>query len=215
MGDSETAILGLPCETGRHAPVAGVDQSYLIAVVLENPASHDRQIDPFHGPVEMDHEGIAAACSRALGIPVRYEPISIEEFAAALASLGRSPHLIQHLSNVAVDYRDGIFAGTDNLIEVIGNRTPLTVENFVAERRQLSNETAQGRRGLEGLMPIASGGRECAWTWARGGFLRSTAYRSTSRNTAPAYRYCCCTGGRIRRPCGGTRRRFWSSTASV
>jgi NAD(P)H dehydrogenase (quinone) len=129
--------LRLPFGTGRHAPVAGVDQSYVIAAILENPEPHDRQIYPLHGPVEMNHEGIAAACSRALGIPVVYEPISIEEFAAALTSLGRSPHLIQHLSNVAVDYRNGIFAGTNNLIEVIGNRTPLTVEQFVADRRQL------------------------------------------------------------------------------
>jgi hypothetical protein len=38
----------------------------------------------------MDHDGIAAATSRALGIPVRYEPISIEEVADRLASLGRN-----------------------------------------------------------------------------------------------------------------------------
>ena len=38
----------------------------------------------------MDHDGIAAATSRALGIPVRYEPTSIEEVADRLASLGRN-----------------------------------------------------------------------------------------------------------------------------
>jgi NAD(P)H dehydrogenase (quinone) len=85
----------------------------------------------------MDHDGIAAATSRALGIPVRYEPISVEEFADGLGSLGMSSHLIQHLSNVAIDYQNGVFRGTNNLIEVIGNRTPLTVEEFVADRRHL------------------------------------------------------------------------------
>jgi NAD(P)H dehydrogenase (quinone) len=128
-------VLRLPFGTGRHAPVAGVDQSYVIAAILENPEPHDRQAYPLYGPVEMDHYGIAAAVSLALGIPVSYEPISVEEFAAGLASRGISPHLIQHLSNVAIDYQNGIFSGTNNLIEVIGNHTPLTVEEFVTSRK--------------------------------------------------------------------------------
>jgi NAD(P)H dehydrogenase (quinone) len=128
-------VLRLPFGNGRHAPVAAVDQAYVIAAILQNPEPHDRQAYPLYGPVEMDHDGIATAVSGALGIPVRYEPISIEEFADGLASLGRSSHLIQHLSNVAVDYQNGVFSGTNNLIEVIGNRTPLTVEEFVIDRK--------------------------------------------------------------------------------
>src|SRR6266704_3228963 len=52
-----------------------------------------------------------ARVAGALGIPVTYDPISVEESAAGLASAGRSPHLIQHLSNVAIDYQNGIFSG--------------------------------------------------------------------------------------------------------
>ncbi|UPZ26638.1 NAD(P)H-binding protein [Streptomyces sp. LRE541] len=128
-------VLRLPFGTGRHAPVAGVDQAHVIAAVLGNPAPHDRQAYPLHGPVEMDHHEIAASMSRALGIPVTYEPTEVEEFAAGLASLGKSAHLIQHLSSIAIDYREGIFRGTNNLVEVVGNRTPLTVEEFVAGHR--------------------------------------------------------------------------------
>jgi NAD(P)H dehydrogenase (quinone) len=128
-------VLRLPFGNGRHAPVAAVDQAYVIAAILEHPEPHDRQAYPLYGPVEMDHYGIAAAVSRALGIPVSYEPVSIEEFAAGLASQGRSPHLIQHLSNVAADYQNGLFRGTNNLIEVIGDRTPMSVEEFVIDRK--------------------------------------------------------------------------------
>jgi NAD(P)H dehydrogenase (quinone) len=128
-------VLRLPFGNGRHAPVAAVDQAYVIAAILENPEPHDRQGYPLYGPVEMDHHEIASAVSRALGIPVRYEPIGIEEFAEGLAAQGRSSHLIQHLSNVAVDYQNGLFRGTNNLIEVIGNRTPMTVEEFVIDRK--------------------------------------------------------------------------------
>ena len=131
----DQGVLRLPFGNGRHAPIAGVDQSYVIAAILENPEPHDRQAYPLYGPVEMDHYGIADAVSRALGIPVTYDPVSVGEFADDLASLGTSPHFIQHVSNVAIDYRNGIFRGTNNLIEVIGNRTPLTVEEFVTSRK--------------------------------------------------------------------------------
>ncbi len=95
----------------QHWLADGVDQAHVIAAILENPEPHDRRAYPLHGPVEMDYYEIATAVSRALGIPVSYEPISVDEFADGLASLGRSPHLIQHLSNVAVDYQNGVFRG--------------------------------------------------------------------------------------------------------
>jgi uncharacterized protein YbjT (DUF2867 family) len=139
----DQGVLRLPFGNGRHAPVAGVDQSYVIAAILENPEPHDRQAYPLYGPVEMDHYGIAEAVSRALGIPVTYDPISVEEFAGTLAARGRSAHFIQHVSNVAVDYRNGIFQGTNNLIEVIGNRTPLTVEEFVTSRKDAFQRNGQ------------------------------------------------------------------------
>src|SRR6266705_2210127 len=124
-------VLRLPFENGRHAPIAGKDQSYVIAAILENPEPHDRQIYPLYGPVEMNHYEIADAISQTLGIPVRYEPLEVATFAEGLKAKGLSSHLVQHLSNVAVDYQNGIFAGTNNLVEVIGNRTPMTVEDYV------------------------------------------------------------------------------------
>jgi hypothetical protein len=42
---------------------------------------------------------------------------------------------VQHLANVAQDYRDGIFSGMNNLIEVIGGTKPMTVEDSVAANR--------------------------------------------------------------------------------
>lgn len=127
--------LRLPFGEGRHAPIAAQDQSYLIAAVLEDPEPHDRAVYPLHGPVELDQRGIAQAISSTLGFPVHYEPISVEEFATAMRGRGLSEHLIQHLSNVAVDYRDGVFAGTNDNIEKIGHRAPLTVEQFVIENK--------------------------------------------------------------------------------
>jgi NAD(P)H dehydrogenase (quinone) len=127
--------LRLPFGTGRHAPIAAVDQAYVIASVLTDPEPHDRAAYSLHGPVESDHHDIAARMSAALGIPVHYEPITVEEFAAGMTDRGFPAHLVQHLSNVAVDYQHGVFAGTNDVVEKVGGRVPLSVEQFVAANR--------------------------------------------------------------------------------
>ena len=83
---------------------------------------------------------------------MRYEPVTIPTFAAALTALGATPFLVQHLSHVAQDYRDGIFAGTNNLVEVIGGSKPMTVEDYVAAIRDEFNH--DGRLALrDSLLP--------------------------------------------------------------
>ncbi|MDX3075498.1 NmrA family NAD(P)-binding protein [Streptomyces sp. NPDC088354] len=127
--------LRLPFGDGRHAPIAAADQSYVIAALLLDPEPYDRAILTLHGPVELDHHAIARTMSGTLGIPVRYEPISVEEFASAMTERGMHPHTVQHLSNVAVDYRNGVFAGTNDNVERIGHRVPLSVEQFTVAHK--------------------------------------------------------------------------------
>jgi NAD(P)H dehydrogenase (quinone) len=42
---------------------------------------------------------------------------------------------IQHLREVAIDHQNGIFAGTNDLIEKIGGRPPMTLEEFINKHR--------------------------------------------------------------------------------
>jgi NAD(P)H dehydrogenase (quinone) len=132
---NDEAVLRLPFAAGRHAPIAAADQGRFIAEVLANPSPHDRQIYPLCGPVELNHYEIAERLSQVLQIPVRYQPIEIPEFAKALTSQGRTPFLVQHLSSVAQDYRDGIFAGANNLVEVVTGTSAMTVDEFVRANR--------------------------------------------------------------------------------
>jgi NAD(P)H dehydrogenase (quinone) len=128
-------VLQLPFGTGRHAPIAARDQADVIAAVLQNPAPHDRQIYPLVGALELDHYAIADTIAETLGFPVRYEPIDIPTFAAALTAKGRTDFFVQHISNVAKDYQHGIFAGENNLVEVISGHRPMTVADFVTAYR--------------------------------------------------------------------------------
>jgi NAD(P)H dehydrogenase (quinone) len=133
--DDEGGVLRLPFANGRHAPIAAEDQARVIAAILRNPVPHDRQIYPLYGRVEADHHEIAREMSAVLGHPVRYEPVEIGTFADALRVQGYGDFLIQHLTNVAQDYRDGIFAGSSNLIEVITGAPAQTVGQFTAANR--------------------------------------------------------------------------------
>ncbi len=133
--DGDEGVLRLPFGNGRHAPIAGRDQARVIAAILQNPAPHDRQIYPLVGAEELDHYGIAKQMSDALGIAVRYEPIGIPDFAAALTAQGRPDFFVQHISSVAQDYQDGIFSGENNLVEVISGRKPMTVGDYVDANR--------------------------------------------------------------------------------
>jgi NAD(P)H dehydrogenase (quinone) len=131
----DEGLLRLPLGNGRHAPISGRDQAGVIAAVLQNPAPHDRQIYPLVGAEELDHYGIADRIADTLGIPVRYQPVDIPTFAAALTAQGRTDFFVQHISSVAQDYQDGIFAGENNLVEVISGHKPMTVADFVNANR--------------------------------------------------------------------------------
>jgi NAD(P)H dehydrogenase (quinone) len=43
--------------------------------------------------------------------------------------------LIQHFIEVAIDYQNGIFAGTNDVIEKITGHAPQTIEAFLADNR--------------------------------------------------------------------------------
>ncbi|MFJ9785976.1 NmrA family NAD(P)-binding protein [Amycolatopsis sp. NPDC101161] len=129
-------LLRLPFGDGRHAPIAAVDQGRVIAAVLADPEPHAGAAYTLHGPVELNHHEIAETMARTLGIPVRYEPITVEEFTASMTARGLPAHLIQHLGNVAIDYRNGVFADTNDVVEQVGGQTPLSVEQFVLANKE-------------------------------------------------------------------------------
>jgi NAD(P)H dehydrogenase (quinone) len=128
-------VIRLPFGEGRHAPIAAEDQGRVIAAILSDPQPHRGQTYVLNGPKEMDQHGIAAAVGATLGRTVTYEPISIDTYRERLTAAGLWPYLIQHLIEVAIDCRNGVFEGTDQTIEKLTGTPPLTVEQFVQAHR--------------------------------------------------------------------------------
>jgi uncharacterized protein YbjT (DUF2867 family) len=131
-----TKKIEFPFESGRHAPISSDDQGRVIAHVLANPKGHEGKIYPLHGPVEMNHTEIAAVMSGVLGAKIEYAPPSIEAFKDKMENLYKfPPFLVQHLVEVAQNYRDGIFSGTNDAVETITGTPALSVRQFVSNNR--------------------------------------------------------------------------------
>ena len=127
-----------PFGEGRHAPIGTGDQGRVIAHLLVNPEPHAGKVYKLHGPVEMDHYEIAEAMSEVLGAKISYNPIAISEFHHRMVEVYKfNPFLVQHLVEVAQDYQNGIFAGTNNAVEAITGKRAMTVQEFIAANREV------------------------------------------------------------------------------
>jgi NAD(P)H dehydrogenase (quinone) len=130
--------LRTPFDGGRCAPIAGEDRARLVASILQDPEPHRGETYELYGPVEGTYADHAEAIGRALGRTVEFEPIPPELVEPAItAAYPGADHLAQHVRSIAIDYRDGIFSGTDDVIERITGEPPMTVESFV-ERNEAS-----------------------------------------------------------------------------
>ncbi len=146
--------------SGRHAPIAAEDQARVIVSILEDPASHRGKIYPLYGPVEFTHQEIARVLSRVLGKDVQYKQVSMETWLQIMASRGQNDpaehsaralygefeqkpegrtgdsFLIQHLREAVIDHRNGILAGTNDVVRKIGGHQPTTLEEFITKHRE-------------------------------------------------------------------------------
>jgi hypothetical protein len=83
-------------------------------------------------PIEKWAEVVAGASP---GRPPRNDAGSLYSEADRITGRPGSEFLVQHLREVAIDHTNGVFAGTNDFVEKIGGRPPLTVEAFVAKHR--------------------------------------------------------------------------------
>lgn len=123
----------LPYGEGTHAPIAGEDQARFIAAALMNPQAHAGKIELLRGPVVLSQAQIAEKISAVLGREVVYRPESLEAYRVSLEGYGLPALLIQHFLAIAIDYQNGVFTGTDGVIERVTGEAPMTVETFVAK----------------------------------------------------------------------------------
>lgn len=132
-------ILRMPVGKGRHSPVAADDQGRAIAALLLRPEGHIGTTIPLSGPVEMDHEQMAAELSEALGRQIVFQDLPVAEYVDSLKEMGVPPYIVQHLGGAMVDYQNGHMSGADDNIEKLTGRRPMTVGEFARAHADLLN----------------------------------------------------------------------------
>jgi len=126
----EEGILRLPVGKGRHAPIGSEDTGRVVAAILENPTGHASQTYPLFGPVEMDHDEMAAELTKALGRKIVFENISINDYATFLEKKGLPAYVIQHFEGAMDDYQHGVMAGMNDNVERLTGQKPMSVGEF-------------------------------------------------------------------------------------
>ena len=137
-------ILRLPAGKGRHSPIATDDQGRAVAALLKNPKDRIGRTIPLSGPVEMDHEQMAAELTEALGRKITFLDLPIDEYCASIAEMGVPPYVVQHLGGAMADYQHGHMSGSDDNIERLTGRRSMTVGEYALLHSDVLNGNADG-----------------------------------------------------------------------
>ncbi|MGW3635229.1 NmrA family NAD(P)-binding protein [Streptomyces sp. NPDC005122] len=135
----QQGILRMPVGRGTHSPIAADDQGRAIAALLKDPAGRIGTTIPLSGPVEMNHEQMAAELSEALGRKIVFQDLPVDEYVDSLNEMGVPPYIVQHLGGAMVDYQNGHMSGADDNVELLTGRRPMTVGEFARAHADLLN----------------------------------------------------------------------------
>jgi NAD(P)H dehydrogenase (quinone) len=135
----EKGILRLPVGKGRHAPIAAEDQARVIAAILQSPNDHEGHTYPLFGPVEMDHEQMAAELGDALDRRIVFQDVAIDEYCRSLEAMGVSAYMIQHFEGAMDAYQHGVMSGMNDNVERLTGRKPMSVGEFARAHSDVLN----------------------------------------------------------------------------
>jgi uncharacterized protein YbjT (DUF2867 family) len=135
---ADSGTIRLPFGTGRTSPVAASDVAAVVAEVLDDPRPHIGRVHELTGPRSQDMTGIAEEYARALGRPVTYVDVPLEEWTGrVLPRAGLPPHVEQHIATMARMHRENRYDRATGTVERITGRPAQSVEEFVARHAGL------------------------------------------------------------------------------
>jgi NAD(P)H dehydrogenase (quinone) len=137
----QQGVLRMPVGKGRHSPIAADDQGRVIARLLQDADGYIGTTIPISGPVEMDHEQLAAELSEALGRTIVFQDLPVDEYVKSLQGMGVPPYVVQHLGGAMIDYQNGHMAGADDNVEKLTGRRSMTVGEFARAHADVLNGT--------------------------------------------------------------------------
>ncbi|MFF4230973.1 NmrA family NAD(P)-binding protein [Streptomyces sp. NPDC001820] len=132
----KNGTIALPFGTGRTSPIAVEDIARVVATVLRDPGPHVGNVYELTGPRAVDMTEMAEEFSRALGRPVSYVDVPLDQWRAeVLAKVGLPPHTEQHIVTMARLHRENRYDRASDDVERVTGVPAQSVEAFVAARR--------------------------------------------------------------------------------
>ncbi len=130
----ETGALELPFGKGKSSPIATDDVARVMAEILISPHSHSHigKVYQLTGPKSLDPDAIAQEYARGLGKPIKYKPISLEEWKERyLTGSGLPDHVLHHLMTMASRHRENHYDRLTGDVEELTGEKPQTIETWV------------------------------------------------------------------------------------
>jgi uncharacterized protein YbjT (DUF2867 family) len=123
----------LPFGSARTSPIDTLDVATVIAAILESPEGHLGKVYELTGPKSQDIRGLAAEYSDALGRPVTYVDVPIEQWRdQELRPLGLPQHVYEHLLTMAKLHAANRYDRLTHDVDSILGRSATSVRDFVA-----------------------------------------------------------------------------------
>jgi len=123
----------LPFGTGRTSPIATLDVARVVVEILSNPTSHIGKIYELTGPKSQDANGIALEYSSALGRPIKYVDISVEEFQSKLKSSDLPEHVSNHILTMSILHKENQYDRLVHTVEEITGKKATSVHDWVKD----------------------------------------------------------------------------------
>jgi uncharacterized protein YbjT (DUF2867 family) len=118
------------------SPVAAGDVAQVVATILRDPREHAGKVYELTGPRALDMTEVAQEFSKALGRTVTYRDVPLQWWRTeVLANAGLPQHTEQHIATMAQLHRSNRYDRATIDVERITGKRPLTVEEFVAVRK--------------------------------------------------------------------------------
>ncbi|MFF8401064.1 NmrA family NAD(P)-binding protein [Streptomyces sp. NPDC014846] len=128
----------LPFGAGRTSPVAVDDVGRVIATVLRDPAPHVGRVYELTGPRTVDMTEMAEAFSKALGRPVAYVDVPLDQWREeVLSTIGLPPHVEEHIVTMCRLHQQNRYDRASDDVERLTGTPARTIEEFVAARKDL------------------------------------------------------------------------------
>ncbi|MEU7382246.1 NAD(P)H-binding protein [Streptomyces sp. NPDC042207] len=135
---ARTGSIRLPFGRARTSPVAAGDVAAVVEEILADPAPHIGRIHELTGPRSEDVAAMAAEVSAALGRPVGYTDVPLQEWIDDdLRPLGLPDHVFQHTATMARLHAENRYDRKAEGVEQVTGRPPSGVADYVRKNPSL------------------------------------------------------------------------------